>query len=400
MASEKLYLRAPRLFDGAGEHVRDAAILVEGQQIAAVGRAADIACPADASTVDLRDCTLLPGLIDCHDHLGIDMGDEEAQSHESPAWQTVRAVRNARRCLEAGITTMRDLGEKSHVDIEWRRAIAAGLMDGPELLVAGEFITRTGGHGWSFGREADGPDEVRRAVREQLRVGVDVIKLMVTGGAGTAGTTPRAPGYTREEIAAAVDEAHAAGRKVAGHGHGGPAIRWAVEAGIDSIEHGSFLADEDLRLLADRGTYLVSTYGVVAAGASSDAVPPFMAARLKEIHAQYVQTLARARASGVRIAIGGDTYHADPGLEAEGLREAGFPPAEVLAALTSRGAELCGLADRGALAPGRRADIVAVSGDPLEDLSCIRQVRLVVQAGRIKYRADGGESVEQKGVAA
>ena len=210
MSGQKFYLRAPRLFDGADQQVRDAAVLIEGREIAAVGRAADIACPDDASSVDLRDCTLLPGLIDCHDHLGIDMGQEEAQSHESAAWHTVKAVRNARRCLEAGITTMRDLGELHHVEIEWRRAIASGLMDGPdlmdgpELLVAGEFITRTGGHGWFFGREADGPNEVRRAVREQLRVGADVIKIMVTNGAETAGAVPCAPGYTREEIGAAV----------------------------------------------------------------------------------------------------------------------------------------------------------------------------------------------------
>jgi imidazolonepropionase-like amidohydrolase len=405
MSGQKLYLRAPRLFDGADQRVRDAAVLIEGREIAAVGRAADIACPDDALSVDLRDCTLLPGLIDCHDHLGIDMGQEEAQSHESAAWHTVKAVRNGRRCLEAGITTMRDLGELRHVEIEWRRAIASGLMDGPdlmdgpELLVAGEFITRTGGHGWFFGREADGPDEVRRAVREQLRVRADVIKIMVTNGAETAGAVPCAPGYTREEIGAAVDEAHEAGLKIAAHAQGGPAVQWAVEAGVDSIEHGSFLTDDDLRLLAARGTYLVSTYGVLAAPISSGSVPPVVAARMIEVQRSSVQTLARARALGVRVATGGDSCHANPALEAEGLRAAGYPSAEVLAALTSRAAELCGLADRGVLAAGRRADVVAVSGDPLEDLSCLSRVELVVQAGRLKHRADGGGSSGQgKGI--
>lgn len=396
MAGDWLYLRAAHLFDGNGGTLSDAAVLVEGDRIAAVGRASDIAQPDGAPSVDLDESTLLPGLIDCHDHLGIDLGDEEAQSHESAAWHTIRAVRNARRCLEAGITTMRDLGEKGHVDLEWRRAVAAGQMDGPQLLVAGEFITRTGGHGWYFGRQADGPDEVRRAVREQLRAGTDLVKVMVTGGAGTPGTTPRAPGYTREEITAAIEEAHAGGRKVAGHGYAGPAIRWAVEAGIDSIEHGAFLADDELRLLAEHGTYLVATYGVFAAGSSSNAVPPFMATRLKEVLGQYHQTLARARALGVRIATGGDTHHADPALEAQGLQAAGFAPAEALAALTSRAADLCGLTDRGVLGAGRRADVVAVEGDPLTDLSSIRQVRLVVQAGRIKHRVDGGGAVGRK----
>jgi imidazolonepropionase-like amidohydrolase len=384
MNGNRLYLRGARVLDGQGGLVENGAVLVDGDRIAAIGPAATVPRPGDARVLDLDGCTLLPGFIDCHDHLGIDLGDEEAQSHESGAWQTVRVIRNARRCLDAGITTVRDLGEKDHFDVEWRRAFASEEADGPQLLIAGRIVTRTGGHAWYFGRQADGPDEVRRAVREQLRAGVDVIKVMLTGGAGTAGTDPSAAGYTREEITAAVEEAHAGGRKIAGHGYAGPAIRWAVEAGIDSIEHGAYLTEADLLLLAERGTYLVVTYGVYAAGAESERVPPAMAQQLKRVRERYVETLACARELGVRIATGGDTYHAEPALEAAGLRLAGFSAPHIITALTSQAAQLCGLTDRGVLAPGKRADIVAVDGDPLDDVSRLRAVRLVVQAGRLR----------------
>jgi imidazolonepropionase-like amidohydrolase len=384
MNGNRLYLRGARVLDGQGGLVENGAVLVDGDRIAAIGPAATVPRPGDARVLDLDGCTLLPGFIDCHDHLGIDLGDEEAQSHESGAWQTVRVIRNARRCLDAGITTVRDLGEKDHFDVEWRRAFASEEADGPQLLIAGRIVTRTGGHAWYFGRQADGPDEVRRAVREQLRAGVDVIKVMLTGGAGTAGTDPSAAGYTRDEITAAVEEAHAGGRKIAGHGYAGPAIRWAVEAGIDSIEHGAYLTEADLLLLAERGTYLVVTYGVYAAGAESERVPPAMAQQLKRVRERYVETLACARELGVRIATGGDTYHAEPALEAAGLRLAGFSAPHIITALTSQAAQLCGLTDRGVLAPGKRADIVAVDGDPLDDVSRLRAVRLVVQAGRLR----------------
>ncbi|MCA1647819.1 MAG: amidohydrolase family protein [Chloroflexi bacterium] len=398
MTSDRLYLQGARLVDGQGGSVPNGAVLVDGERIVAAGPSASVPRPADAQLIELDGCTLLPGFIDCHDHLGIDLGDEEAQSRESAAWQTVRVLRNGRRCLDAGITTVRDLGEKDHFDVEWRRVFATGQAEGPQLLIAGRIVTRTGGHAWFFGRQADGPDEVRRAVREQLRAGVDLIKVMLTGGAGTAGTDPTAAGYTRDEIVAAVEEAHAGGRKIAGHGYAGQAVRWAVEAGIDSIEHGAFLDATDLSLLAEHGTFLVVTYGVYAAGSEASHVPPAMAEQLRRVRGRYVETLARARELGVRIATGGDTHHADPGLEAEGLRQAGFSGSQTISALTSQAAQLCGLEDRGVLAPGKRADILAVEGDPLEDVSRVRAVRLVIQAGRQRRWVGGRDAAERQEV--
>src|SRR5215208_414967 len=157
MNGDRLYIRCARVLDEQGVLVENGAVLVDGERIAAVGPAATVPRPDDSRVVDLDGCTLLPGLIDCHDHLGIDLGDEEAQSHESAVSQTVRVIRNGRRCLDAGITTVRDLGEKDHFDVEWRRAFATGEAEGPELLIAGRIVTRTGGHAWYFGRQADGP---------------------------------------------------------------------------------------------------------------------------------------------------------------------------------------------------------------------------------------------------
>ncbi|HXX39350.1 MAG TPA: amidohydrolase family protein [bacterium] len=340
--------------------------------------------PTAEAYVDWSPYVVVPGFIDCHDHLGIEMGDEEAQAKEDPVTMTIKAVANARALLAAGVTTLRDVGEKDHYDVVWRRAVRAGTMMGPTLYISGQFIMRTGGHGWYMGYQADGPEEIRRAVRTQVRAGVDWVKGMITGGVSTAGLSPAAPEYSREEVHALVHEAHLRGHRVAVHAHGGDAVDWALEAGVDTVEHGVFLTDRQLEAMASRGTYLVATYGIIQQAATSPAVPDHYRTKSVEAIRQYAETLSMARAHGVLVAAGGDGWHGDPHSEAAGLVGAGYTPTEALAALTTNAARLLGLErEVGSLAVGATADLVALRGDPTADIAAIRQVAGVAQGGRL-----------------
>ncbi len=337
---------------------------------------------SSANVVDWRDYFVIPGLVDCHDHLGLETGDERAQAMEHDFTNVLRGVYNARRLLAAGITTLRSVGEKNYMDVYWRDAINAGWMQGPRLVICGRFIMRTGGHAWYLGREADGPDQIRTAVREQVREGADAIKLMITGGASTPGSVPTLSDYTDEEIAAAVDEAHRLGRKIAAHVHGGSGARAAIAAGIDSIEHGVYLTDEDLALMAEKGTFLCQTYGVYKAAMTSAETPEFMRENCARAAKRYLATLANARRHGVKVVFGGDTHHADPSSEFQALIEAGFTPLEALRAGTVTAAELLGLEGRiGAVVPGGFADLVALKRSPLDHPEALGEVASVMKEG-------------------
>ena len=337
--------------------------------------------PADA--VDLSDCTVLPGFIDCHDHLGIDMGDEVAQSKEPLAYTVVKGVANARFILSQGVTTVRDVGEQEHVDVAWRRAINEGLIDGPDLLICGKFITRTGGHAWFFGNEVDGTDGIRRSVREQLKQQVDWIKIMVSGGSSTPGSVVKMAEYSEEEIKACIDEAHRANRKVAAHIHGGPGAAWAIKHGVDTIEHGAFLLDSDLKMMAENGTWLVSTAGLIWAILNTPGMPQEYLAKAKKSLEFAKSVLKKARNLGVKIAYGGDTYHGHPSTEYKLLLEEGFPAIEALQVLTLNGAKLCDLEEiKGSLEVGKQADIIAIKGDPLSNADCLENICYVMKAGK------------------
>jgi imidazolonepropionase-like amidohydrolase len=387
-----MLIKCGTLIDGTGSPpVRGGAILVEGTSIAAVGAATAVSPPPGVPVMDLSAYTIMPGMIDCHDHLQFDTGDEEAMSREPLALLQARATKNARQILRAGITTVRDVGGKGFGDVELKRAIEAGWLPGPRLVVSGHFVVRTGGHAWYLGQQADGPDAIRAAIRQQLRGGADLVKIMITGGIATKGMDPVGATYTRDEIWAAVDEAHREGKKIAAHAYGGPAVLHGADAGLDSVEHGAMCSPAELDVMAKKGTYLVCTYGVMEHVAATPGIPEFFREKGRQVLARYVDTLGKAHKAGVKVAVGGDTYHADPGAEMAALVKAGFTPMEAVQAATRNGADLCGILDRvGTLEKGKRADIIAIDGNPLDDVRMVSKVRWVMQDGTVRRRVDGG----------
>jgi imidazolonepropionase-like amidohydrolase len=388
----QLLLRNATVFDGTGAPPRSGLdVLVEGDRIAAVG--SDLAARADAEALDLAGRTLMPGLIDCHVHLTF-MGDPDEVSPATPvpvlAWN---AAANARRTLEAGVTAVRDLGAREAVAILLRDAVAAGRLPGPHIRAAGAAICMTGGHGWWIGRQADGADEVRKAVREQLRAGADCIKLIATGGVMTPGVDPRSPQLTEEELRAGVEEAHKAFRKVGSHAQATAGIKNAVRAGVDSIEHGIYLDDEAIAEMKARGTFLVPTlvapenisrHGVRAG------IPAYMVEKSDRAREAHRESFRQAVRAGVRIAMGTDagTPFNRHGANAEEIAlmvECGLPPRDALVAATRNAAELLDmLDDAGTIAPGKRADLLIVDGDPLADVRVLcdpARITAVLKAG-------------------
>jgi imidazolonepropionase-like amidohydrolase len=380
-----------QLVDGTGrEPVRDAVVLIEGGRITAAGARSAIQVPPDVQVLDWSGSTAMPGLIDSHEHLGIDLGDEEGQLAQPVEYTVARCVRTARAIVSAGITTIRDCGERGAVGPVMRRAIDDGIVPGPRMLAAGRNICRTGGHGWKMGLEADGPDGLRAAVRLLCREGSDLIKIMASGGISTAGSTVMAPEFTEEEFDAVVDEAHRRGRKVAAHGHGGPGVAAAVRAGVDSIEHGLFLTDEDVALMAAHGTYLVVTAGSFYVIRDNPDVPQFQKDKVGNAIDSHREMLARTRGTGLKLAVGTDECHGRLWFEMQLLREVGYEPLEAISAATSSGADLLGIADRvGTLEAGKLADVISVPGDPLADLSLLRQIGAVLKGG-VPQPSDGG----------
>ncbi|MDB4895627.1 MAG: hypothetical protein JWN15_1889 [Firmicutes bacterium] len=382
------YIRCGTLIDCTGRPAaQDQILAIEGDTIAAIRVGAGWEPAAGADLIDLSHLTVMPGLIDCHEHLCLDMGDEAAQCTESDAWLTIMATVNARKILESGITTMRDVGEKNFIDVQMKRAIDAGVIPGPRLLISGQPIIRTGGHGHFLGRETDGVADMRKAVREQLKQGVDWIKVMVSGGNSTLGSSPDGQEFSSEEIRACIDEAHRAGRKVVAHLHGGPGLKVAVEAGVDTVEHGAYLTEADLALMARHGTWLVSTVGVGRAVADDPGAPAFYREKAQRALSRRTGMLEQARRHGVKVAVGNDTHHCRTDVEVAMLIQAGFKPMAALQAATLRGAELCDIADRvGTLEAGKLADLIAVDGDPLTDPPALARVRLVMKNGEVCVR--------------
>ncbi len=380
-------VRCGTLFDGTGaDPVRDAVILVDDGRIAAVGAAATTTIPGGAEVVDLRDRFVMPGLIDAHSHISIvpGMGDQIGQLRQAPVPQALRATANLRRDLFAGTTTMRVMSEENFLDLDVRAAIDAGVIPGPRLLCGTRGITASNGHGRAFSA-FDGVDEIRRGVRENFQRGADHVKIFMTGGVASTGTTLKACVYTREEIRTAVEEAERVGKYAAAHAHGGPGLTMSVEEGVSTIEHGALATDDDIALMKERNVWLVCTFSIflhpngIEQGDGRNRV-----IMEKMLWARRVvdDNFPRHLASGIRYALGTDSVHGRMPFEMATLVRLGVSNKDALLAGTRWGAEACRIdAEIGTLTPGKRADLIAIEGDPLKDIQAMTRVTCVMKDG-------------------
>jgi imidazolonepropionase-like amidohydrolase len=383
--------RAVRVFNGVSEQVvENGAVVVEDGRIASVGEVR--ALPPSVEVVDLGDVTLLSGLIDAHVHLVWSASAEphEVVERESRALTTLRCAANAALHLGAGVTSVRDVGATDGLSIDIARAVELGLLPGPRVVAAGRAIAMTGGHGWFIGREADGVEAVRHAVRSELKAGAECIKLMASGGVYGHAEEPGSPQLTVEELRAGVAEAHKAGRKVAAHAYSAEAINNALSAGVDSIEHGSFLDRATAERMREQGTYLVPTLSVYQAMSDRGpelGSPDYIQRKTAEVLEASREAFRLALEIGVPLAAGTDCGapghpHGTLPEELRLMVEAGATPLEALRFGTSAAADLVGLGEEvGVLEPGMKADLLAVGGDPLRDIGALRDVRLVLRDG-------------------
>jgi imidazolonepropionase-like amidohydrolase len=388
-------IRNVNLIDGlGGEPQRDWAAVIEGERISWLGPSAHAPAFGEGLVVDGAGQTLLPGLINCHAHLCNDgAADLFAQVlNDSVSIATIRGVLNAKLALRAGITTIRDCGAASQIAIEIAKAVDQGLIDGPRVRAAGRVVTMTGGHGHFIGREADGPDEVRKAVRAEIKGGAHFIKVMATGGVLTPGVDPSQTTFQIEELEAAVEEAHKAGRPAAAHAIGNRGIKNALKAGIDSVEHGFYLDSEAIDLALKNETFLVPTLIAVdqiVNNGSKRGIPEWVVRKAESESGHHRESFVMAVKSGVKIAAGTDAGtpfnpHGDLSLELAKMVEFGLPAMLALVAATSNAARLLRMQDQiGSVEQGKQADLLLVAGDPLADIAMMRRPTFVMKAGRV-----------------
>jgi imidazolonepropionase-like amidohydrolase len=411
-ADQTIVLKAARIFDGKSKSlIPNGVVVVQGDKIVDMG--SNVAVPSDAKVIDLGDMTLSPGFMDAHTHLTLDFsGDFNKRRLEqldlNISEQAIRAVGYARTTVEAGFTTVRDVGSRfvssrEFVDVALRNAINKGVIVGPRMLVATKGIGATGGHfdptggfrDFLFGREPDytdgianGPDEVRKAVRFEVKNGADVIKAAVSGGVLSLADEVDTPQFTPAEMAALVDESHRLRKKVAVHCHGDQAAREAIEAGVDSIEHGSFMKPQTVALMKQKGTFLTPTLMASEYIMSKiDRYPPTLQAKAREATAARSDMFRNAVKMGVRISFGTDAAvfpHGQNAKEFALMIGLGMAAIDALKSATSNDAELLGIAQKvGTLEKGKLADIIAMPGDPIADITVTERVSFVMKEGKI-----------------
>jgi imidazolonepropionase-like amidohydrolase len=402
-APKPIVLKAAHLFDSvSGKLVDHGVIVVVGKSIQAMG--SDATMPAEAQIIDLGDATLLPGFIDAHVHLSGESSDNwysdfYQEIFRFPAEQALYGAHYAKITLEAGVTTVRDVGSSDYISLGLRNAIRAGVIPGPNMLVSNYAIGSTGGHADQdpfppqlvaphgvIQGVCNGPEECRAAVRYQIKYGADVIKFMPSGGVLSLSDPVDNVQLTQEEMNAIVTEAHAWSRKVAAHCHGDRAAKMAIAAGVDSIEHGTFLQDDTLLEMKKRHVYLVPTISAAYwKGKDIDKLPPPIAVKARAAFAQIDRMVQHAVKIGVPIAMGTDAAvgpHGKNAVEFWLLTKDGMSPAQALIAGTANGAELLGIADQtGTLQTGKAADLVAVPGNPLVDIEAAQHPTFVMKQG-------------------
>jgi imidazolonepropionase-like amidohydrolase len=411
---QQLVLRASRLFDGRSETLQSPGLVViEDGRITGVGPTAVL--KPNGKVIDLGDSTLLPGFMDAHVHLTGEMGLDSRQGiiegqARTAAETALLATKYLRVTLHAGFTTVRNLGAEDFVDVALRNAINRSAIEGPRILAASKSLGSLGGHcdGMNgvapdfFGREPDwkdgvvnGAESARQAVRYNVKYGADVIKVCATGGVLSRNNDVDSPQLTQVELDSIIDEAHAKGKKVAAHAHGATGAKRAIRAGIDSIEHGSFLDDEALTLMKEKGTFYVPTlhalWSLEEAQKKGSVMDPRTKAKMAMAGRRIGETFRSAAARGIRIAFGTDAGVGIHGTNAEEfvlMVKGGLKPIDALRAATSVDAELFGIAsDVGTLETGKIADIVAVPGTPVEDITKTRSVFFVMKDGKIVKHA-------------
>ena len=404
-SAARTLVRAGHLLDvKTGKLLDNETIVVVGDSIQSIAATASVpAQPAD-TVIDLGGLTVLPGLIDVHTHLtGNPDFDPYRELASTNAKETINGVVNARTTLMAGITSVRNVGTGGFTDVDLRDAINSGQIAGPHMLVSGPPLSITGGHcdenllpvqyHVAADGVADGIAAVQHMVRQNIKYGADLIKICATGGVLSKGDDPQAAQYTLEEMQAIVADAHRLGRKVAAHAHGAQGILWATQAGVDSIEHGSYINDEGIAAMKQHGTYLVPTLYLEDWMIQSGHLPPFYHQKMVDVSAVAKSNIKRAMQAGVKIAMGTDASVYPHGLNAHELdvyvNQLGMAPLAALQTATINAADLMGwTAKTGSLEPGKWADIIGVEKNPFDDIRTVEDVKFVMKAG-VVYKSAG-----------